>query len=340
MKLIQYLSVGLLLLTGSLPLSSAQKAPAPMYRDPVTDGAADPVLVWNRSEQTWWMLYTQRRANTEAEQVAYCYGTAIGIASSDDHGASWVYRGTLDLRIDPGHNTFWAPDIVWHNGKYHLFVAYIRGVRTHWGGRAQIVHFTSDDLWQWNYEGTPQLSSERVIDPTLLQTPDGTWHMWYKDETRGAVTMHATSRDLFHWQCDAQPAIGGRAHEGAKAFRWKGRYWMLTDQWRGMQVYCSDDLRHWEPQGVILDTPGSRRDDTPQGAHGEVVVCGEQAYVIYFTHPGRTEHTAEHPDPVTHIIPFAERRSSIQAAELRVVNDTLRCDRNADFDFYLSEPKH
>ena len=140
MKLIRYLSVGLLLLTGSLSQSSAQKAPAPMYRDPITDGAADPALVWNRAEKCWWMLYTQRRANTEAENVAYCYGTAIGIASSDDNGQTWVYRGTLDLQIDPGHNTFWAPDIVWENGKYHLFVAYIRSVRTNWGGHARIVH--------------------------------------------------------------------------------------------------------------------------------------------------------------------------------------------------------
>ena len=149
-----------------------------------------------------------------------------------------------------------------------------------------------------------------------------------------------TIRDLYRWEYDDEPAIGGRGHEGAKAFRWKERYWMLTDQWHGMQVYCSDDLEHWAPQGLILDTPGTRRDDTPQGAHGDVVVSGDRAYVIYFTHPGRTAHTEEHLDPVTRILPFSERRSSIQVAELQVVNDTLRCDRNADFEFYLSEPKN
>jgi hypothetical protein len=26
-------------------------APAPLFRDPVTDGAADPVLIWNREEK-------------------------------------------------------------------------------------------------------------------------------------------------------------------------------------------------------------------------------------------------------------------------------------------------
>ena len=46
-------------------------APAPLFRDPITDGAADPVVIWNREEKSWWMLYSQRRANTEAPDVAY-----------------------------------------------------------------------------------------------------------------------------------------------------------------------------------------------------------------------------------------------------------------------------
>ena len=32
------------------------------------DGAADPVLIWNREEKKWWMLYTQRRANTAGKK--------------------------------------------------------------------------------------------------------------------------------------------------------------------------------------------------------------------------------------------------------------------------------
>ena len=27
--------------------AQTHKAPAPMYRDPITDGAADPVMIWN-----------------------------------------------------------------------------------------------------------------------------------------------------------------------------------------------------------------------------------------------------------------------------------------------------
>ena len=36
--------------------------PAPLYRDPVFDGAADPSLIWNDKERAWWVFYTNRRA--------------------------------------------------------------------------------------------------------------------------------------------------------------------------------------------------------------------------------------------------------------------------------------
>ena len=94
----------ILFLLYTMSLWGQHQAPAPLFRDPITDGAADPVLIWNRTEKNWWMLYTQRRANSETADVAYCYGNQIGIASSDDHGQSWVYRGTLDLDIDTTHS--------------------------------------------------------------------------------------------------------------------------------------------------------------------------------------------------------------------------------------------
>ena len=31
-------------------------ASAPLYNDPIYDGAADPVMIWNREEKSWWML--------------------------------------------------------------------------------------------------------------------------------------------------------------------------------------------------------------------------------------------------------------------------------------------
>lgn len=313
-----------------------READAPLYRDPVTDGAADPVLIWNHHEKSWWMLYTQRRANQETADVAYCYGNQIGIASSKDNGRTWVYRGTLELDFERGHNTFWAPDVVYHEGVYHMFVSYIQGVRNHWGGQAHIVHYSSTNLWDWTYEGTPALSSDHVIDATLIRKPDGKWRMWYKDSEKGSVTMMAESDNLTEWNLQTNPAIGGDAHEGAKVFRFGTSYWMLTDEWRGMRIYRSDDLDSWEKQGLILDKPGKRTDDTPSGAHGDVIVVGDKAYVFYFTHPGRTSH-GEEKKRDDGVIPYELRRSSIQVALLVIKDGTLVCDRDAEFDFYMPD---
>ena len=41
-------------------------APKPVFRDPVFDGAADPVVIWNRQEEKWFMFYTNRRANADS----------------------------------------------------------------------------------------------------------------------------------------------------------------------------------------------------------------------------------------------------------------------------------
>lgn len=323
-----------LLMATVLSIAQTREAPAPLFRDPVTDGAADPVVVWNRIDKTWWMLYTQRRANQETADVAYCHGNSIGIAESDDNGRTWVYRGTLELDFEKGHNTFWAPDVVYHDGKYHLFVAYIRGVRNHWGGQARIVHYTSENLWDWTFEGIPSLTSDRVIDATLIRKPDGNWRMWYKDEEAGSVTMMAESNDLKTWTVQKQPAVGGKAHEGAKVFRFGDYYWMLTDEWQGMRVYRSSDLDRWEKQGLILDKPSSRPDDKPSGAHGDVVVAGNKAYVFYFTHPGREQHTKSQMRE-DGVIPYEYRRSSIQVAPLTIENGTLTSNRDEPFDFYL-----
>ena len=324
------------LLPGGVTSQVLRQPPAPLFRDPIYDGAADPVVIWNDQEKAWWMLYTQRRANVDAMNVAYCYGSAIAIASSKDNGHTWVYRGALDLEFEKGKNTFWAPDVVYNNGTYHMFVAYIQGVRNNWGGSARLAHYTSKNMWDWKFEGFPQFSSENVIDPTLFQMPDKSWRVWYKDETRSSHIMMAESKDLFKWTYTTEAAIGGSSQEGPKVFRFKDWYWMITDEWRGMRVYRSKDLRNWLKQGLILDVPGVRQEDTPTGAHGDVVVVDEKAYVIYFTHPGRKYHGE---DKVNEdgIVPYSRRRSSIQAAELKFENGTLVCNRDLPFDFWLPE---
>jgi len=210
---------------------------APLFRDPIHDGAADPTFIFNRHEKSWWTICTNRRANVPCPGLSWAHGTDLGVASSHDGGNSWLYRGTLrGLEFEPGRNTFWAPEVLWHAGCYHMYVSYIRGVPQAWSGERHIVHMTSANLWDWEFQSVLPLSSDYVIDACVYRLPDGRWRMWYKDEADGSHTWAADSNDLLLWNV-AGPVITDCAHEGPNVFHWQGMYWMLTDRWRGQGVY-------------------------------------------------------------------------------------------------------
>jgi hypothetical protein len=88
-----------------------------------------------------------------------------------------------------------------------------------------------------------------------------------------------------------------------------------------------------------LSGASKRPEDTPSGAHGDVVVVGNKAYIFYFTHPGRETHFNATLD-ADGKYPYSEKRSSIQVAELVVNNGVLEVkDRDQPFDFYLPDQK-
>lgn len=306
------------------------EARAPLFRDPVYDGAADPVVIWNRDEQAWWLLYTNRRANVPCEGFAWVHGTDIGIASSKDGGRTWAYRGVLQgLEFERGRNTFWAPEILWHGGLYHMYVSYVPGIPVDWRTTRHIIHMTSKNLWDWQFESRLNLSSDKVIDACIYRMSDQTWRMWYKDEANGSHTYMAESKDLYTWDVKG-PVITDCAHEGPNVFFWQGYYWMITDPWKGLAVYRSSDVTNWEKQGYILDTPGKRKDDKTNGLHADVVVQGGRAFIFYFTHPDRVRA-----ERVEEEHPYSSKRTSIQVAELEVRDGVLYCDRDKPFHFEL-----
>ena len=311
--------------------------PAPLYRDPVYDGAADPVLIWNPSKRVWWMFYTQRRAKIDVPGVEWCHGTEIGVAESGDQGMSWVYRGTLQLSHPDSACSFWAPDVILDNkGLFHLFVSYVPGAaNTHrdWGGERHILHYTSKDLWKWNFKKRIPLSSDFCIDATLFKKPDGSWRMWYKDEGHDSKTLAVESTDLNEWHPIEDPGVSNLYGEGPKAFRFKSHYWLIKDPNSGLDVYRSDDLEKWIYQGKILDKPGTRNSDGTIGKHADVVVCGDRAYIIYFTHP-----YTENAPLLNSVSPMSNRHTALQAAELEVVDGRLVCDRDKPFRILLSPP--
>ena len=297
--------------------------PSPLFEDPVYSAPTDPVIIWNDIEKCWWILYTQRRPSFADIGVSGVHGTKIGIASSKD-GLKWIYRGVLpDLDFEPGHNTFWAPEIIQAGGKYHMYVSYITGIPTDWDCERHIIHYTAVNPWHWKFESIIPLSSNRVIDACVHSIAPGKYKMWYKDEVNQSHSYAAISDDLYQWTLLGEE-INDCPHEGPNVFELQGKKWMITDCWDGLAVYSSHDFFHWVKQsGNLLQGAGKRNKDNNQGHHADVLVIGEKAYIFYFVHYQLQADTA---------FDFEKQYAVIQAAELKVVNGSLVCDRDKDLE--------
>ncbi len=264
-------------------LPAGKVATRPLFRDPVFDAPTDPVLCFNAETGKWFMYYTARRATaTNAPGVKWVHGSRIGMAESSDGGATWTYRGTADIRYGqdehPDDSTYWAPEVIWVNGRYHMFLSYVPGIFDDWNHPREIVHLTSTDGVKWDTLGRVDLKSDRVIDACVIEKPGGGWRMWYKDERAAKSLCHADSVDLVHWETRGS-AVTDYTGEGPKVFHWQGKYWLVADCWNnGMRVWSSSDCANWQPQdGNLL------------GSHGDVVVSGDRAWWFYF---GNTRRTA------------------------------------------------
>jgi beta-xylosidase len=312
--------------------SSAQKtAPKPLFDDPVYHGAADPVIIYNKEKKKWWMFYTNRRASIQDSTVQWVHGTRIGIAESKD-GKKWKYIDTANInhRPDEGY-THWAPDVIEYNGTYHMYLTYVPGTFKDWNHPRVVVHLTSTDLKNWNYQSTLKLINEKVIDASVYKVNDSLWRMWYNNEKDGKSIYYADSKDLYNW-IDKGKAIATRG-EGPKVFYWQQQYFMIVDAWKGMEIFSSNDLLHWKKQPQrILENPGKGKDDQAIGGHCDVLVNNNKAYVYYFTHPGRSKINPAVKGS------FNDKRSVIQIAELEYSNDTVTCNRDKPVIFKLKKP--
>jgi hypothetical protein len=326
---------------------NAQKgtAPKPLYDDPIYHGAADPVIIYNKKGKKWWMFYTNRRASIQDSTVQWVHGTRIGIAESKD-GRNWKYVDTCNInyRPDAGY-THWAPDVIERKGTYHMYLTYVPGTFKDWNHPRVIIHLISKNLRDWDYQSTLKLVNawppsdstnniwrQKVIDASVYKVNDTLWRMWYNNERDGKSIYYADSKDLYNWT-DKGKAIAARG-EGPKTFFWQGKYFMIVDAWKGMEVFSSDDLLTWKKQtNRILENPGKGVDDQAIGGHCDVIVNNDRAFVYYFTHPGRSKANPAAKGS------FDDKRSVIQVAELKFVNGEIVCDRNEPIKFKLGRSK-
>src|SRR6478736_5514063 len=312
-----------------------------IFRDPIHDGAADPVVIWNPHVKRWWVFYTNRRANVTNEPgVAWVHGTRLGIAESATGGASWSYSGTAEIELPAEYGgpniTHWAPEIFTApDGMHHMFLTVVPGVFKDWNHPRRIVHLTSSDLRNWRDPKPLTLASDRVIDACVLRLGEGTnqfWRLWYNNERDRKSIYFADSPDFVNWT-DKGKAAGQHRGEGPKVFRWKNTCWMIIDAWQGLAVYRADDALNWERQsgGNPLQQPGTGEDEEVMGGHPDVVVNDDRAFLFYFTHPGRRE-------TVSKDNAYEQQRSSILVTELFYRDGKLICDRDQITDINLLPP--
>lgn len=314
---------------------------APLYRDPIYDGCADPAVVYNQEEKNWWLFYTQRRACVKVAGVAGSFGTAIGIAVSEDRGSTWIYRGICNgLELDWGQNTYWAPEVFFdqHAKVYRMLVTYVRGVPSRFGvpvGKFGIANFVSSNLHDWKFVNfLLHRSQADIIDACAMELLSGGYRIWYRDTEKNCAVYYTDTLD-FNEYAEPRKAIEGKT-EGPNVFRLGGYYWLIADplgKRAGFTVHRSLDMEQWEFTGKLLDQPGKRFLDDSPGRHGDVVTVGDEAYIFYFTQPYKNYAKARDYDALQ-----AEAEICVaQCAKIICLDGKLVCHRNEAFTLDLGE---
>ena len=143
--------------------------------------------------------------------------------------------------------------------------------------------------------------------------------MFYNNEKDHKAIYYADSKDLYKWEDKGKAIADNIAGEGPIAFSWKGRNWLIVDNWKGLGVYTSDDWTTWKRQEErLLEKPGTGKEDSVKGGHADVVISGDRAYLFYFVQP--------------------KKRSWIQVVELKYNNGIITCNRDEETFINLQKP--
>ena len=299
------------------------KAQDAIYVDPIYNGSTDPMVCYNPVTDSYYMYYTSRRSNVPGlGGIESVHGSPIGIAESVDGGTTWKYIGDCNIDYHPDPNpTYWAPEVICVDGTFHMYLTYVPGIFDTWEHPRDIVHLTSKDGRNWTTQSVLDLAVRKVIDACIFQLPDGTWRLWYNNEPDGKTIFYADSKDLYHWTDKGKVTSIVTNGEGPNVIFWKGKYYMIVDEWKGLSVFYSDDATNWTKQEgdyLVSGLNGQRR-----GNHADIEVVDGHAYMFYFGNIPPKE------DPRTGS--FTRRRgSAVYVVELQMdENGRVFCDTTA-----------
>ncbi len=313
---------------------SAQSLPAPIYADPEYTGSCDPEVVWNETDQKWYMFYTGRRP---AKGIASTCGNPIGVASSKDR-LHWDFEGYCKFDGVGGERdcaeTFWAPGVIVDGDEAHIFVTHKPDSVAPWGTGGAIAHYatsTKDMVNGWKSRAV-SINEDNCLDASVIKLDDGRYRIYYvgginNKETKGRKTIrYAESRNLDSWESkgnvlgdvnDAQ-ITGHKYQEGVYVFRHNGYYYMVADPHDGLTTFSSPDGITWRYLGKILKGQTSSRTlDWSQGRHPSIVEDQGKLYIYYHVEPFRPDK-ARSADLEKH-----QRYAFVQIAELRCTPDKI-----------------
>jgi len=87
----------------------------------------DPALCYNAEQKKWLMFYTQRRGN--GDQPDPWHAHRCGRVRRRRRHLDLPRLGAIDYGADkyPDGYTYWAPDVIWFKGIYHMYLTFRAG---------------------------------------------------------------------------------------------------------------------------------------------------------------------------------------------------------------------
>ena len=318
--------------------NSTKEVSAPLFIDPNYHGSCDPEVIYNPGDQNWYLYYTARKGNAENTWLA----TPIGVLKSKNL-VDWEFLGYCKFDGIGGKKdaeaTFWAPAIIAHNGKLHMFVTYkpdtlpLKGA---WGGIGKIVHYETlndNPVDGWTKVADMHDTTMNTIDATVYKDGEE-FHVWFKGREKGSKKnelYQLVSKDLFSWESRGfsksdvfnESVTGSGFEEAPYIFEWNKDKWLITDPHMGLFVYKGYDGDKWKFMGTILKEGGNRKYDNSMARHCSVAVKDGRAFLFYHVEPWR-DYEGE---PIFRQ-PLENRRSVLQMAELELTDGCIYCDRD------------